>query len=186
MTGPECKPDPVGGSSLLTDSRSPIVISLPPSLRASISVSDNWSGNYAVINRDGSRASAEPLSSFSSSSSALPSCSQPPLLRPPAQIVPSARSSLASPRLGRSKIKDSPVREHVELSLSFFVILPRFSFLLSDPSDSTPYPFSPFAFSTSFSSCIIYCYVMLRTIMTKSESTSTFIKRLRYKRDCNF
>lgn len=64
----------------------------------------------------------------------LLSCSLPLLLRPPAQIAPFfSFIPLRIPLLGGSKIKDSPVREHVELPLSFFVSLPRSLFLLSDP-----------------------------------------------------
>lgn len=116
MTGLERKPDHVAGSSLLTDSPASSLFLLVP-LRTSISVSDNWSGNYAVINRDGSRASylllRESLSSFSSSLS-------PPLLfitfaiaSSRGEIPPFAPGSLV-------KIKDNPVRRHVNLSLSSF------------------------------------------------------------------
>lgn len=126
MTDPERKPDHVGGSPSLTDSRSRLVIPSPPPffflvpLRASIFVSDNWSGNYAVINRDGSRASylllRESLCLLSPSLFSLSSCSLHSLLRPPTERDP----SFSPPDPWLKKIKDNPVREHVDLSLSSF------------------------------------------------------------------
>lgn len=124
----------------------PSLLSFSPSLRfflpllhsASISVSDNWSSNYAVINRDGSRASyllRDPLSS-------LPFSLPPRLLiafsiaYPPAEM-PSSFSGLKDQR---SEI--GPCTSTVCLILFFLCNLFALSLCFSDSFGSIRVCFS--------------------------------------------